>query len=1442
MIHSYNLLRKRFATLLFLLSSVAILSAQDILVTVEDETCPGTNDGSLTLEVVGELAPYPGYEFNWSLPDGTALPETGYVLTDLQPGAYCIEVISPDNCIAYDCFTIQPSSVHIDVSLTATTCICAPDGYGGIEINITGGTPPYSYSWNGPNNYASDQPSPTDITEPGTYTVLVGDANGCTESQGFSVGVCNLPVFSHQVSQSCDGPGTGEISIQMIEPVQSPYIFQWTLNGIPYSDVVSDLSTGTSTASNLAVGEYCVTVFTSNGCSAFQCWDIESTDMPTINYVVGPEVNGNDGFIDLIVSGAGPFIFDWSNGATTEDLFNITAGNYDLQLYYDQDQNCLISLPFTVYSCSDLTASVSLSAAITASTTSLNQGAIDLTVDGADGYEFKYQWSTGSDDEDIAGLAPGTYCVTVTHNDCPAFSVSDCFEVCNFDFSIVPFDSPAIFGCEEIQMIADMKNGVALSYLWNTGETTPSIYFQYDQEYCVTITDDSGCEAMACRTVPRPQMSFTLDVTNASLGVGNGAIDLTVSGGWPLYSFLWSNGATTEDLTNIPSGEYCVTITDQCESITACTYVSCEVAPEEVAANITGVSCATGTLGSISLDLSGVQVLNPSFQFQWSNGATTQNISNLPAGSYCVGIVEMITQCYVYTCFEVPSDEEDPFDITFDQEWSCQSGATGSITANVSGGNSPYTYLWSNGATTATAENLAGGWHVLTVTDAAGCTEVDYTFLWATPSFDLTGTIDPNPICDNQTAIISVTPSGGTPPYTYEWRTCCPWELLQGETSAQLEVTEPGYYYALATDASGCSREASFLVEDHPGLSIDGNFNVIQPSGCNSNDGAFSVWHTSINVIGGTPPYSYLWSNGATTFGIENLAPGTYTLTVTDATGCSGEFVYELTTDAQDPVIFGAVQPSCENLSNGEIQTFIWAESFNYSVLWNTGATAEDLTDLNPGTYCLTVTDLESLCETSKCFSVGSEINNGSITLSVNVEDNCEGAYNDGSILLQVSGGNPPYTFSWDQPGIWNTYGAYLPAGIYCVTVTDHCENIATGCYTINSYQPAVSFSVTNTCENVSMGAIDLNISGFPDNPTYQWSNGKTTQDISQLSGGTYCVTVNSSFCNPVTECVTVQQVPLEEELIGWWGSFVFINGGWFFEPIFCVKEVLCNGEVITYYEEPVDIQSSTSSEGTCILNAYCGDDSDPFFTTSGPNGTVITGQITTDGFDCYESEVCVAFNYSYDPPHVYASNTNDVWIGQATSNTQCIEGVCWKYTYCGGELIEEEPLTPGDPEAVNCCPAFGDPTEDPKGWLNSLIPNTTAFVSVNDYPRAGASTNYQGTESETRSQVHSSDQEEASENFRCGSFLINNVFPNPTNRNLNLNIFNYKASDQTGAIRIVSSLGELVFEQKVQIQPGNSIIEVNLPEQMVDGIYQLLLTDDRGGKCYEKFVKINSN
>ncbi|MDX1941740.1 MAG: SdrD B-like domain-containing protein, partial [Saprospiraceae bacterium] len=435
----------------------------------------------------------------------------------------------------------------------------------------------------------------------------------------------------------------------------------------------------------------------------------------------------------------------------------------------------------------------------------------------------------------------------------------------------------------------------------------------------------------------------------------------------------------------------------------------------------------------------------------------------------------------------------------------CNGDNSGSILVTASGGDTPYSYIWSNGASGPEVTNLIAGTYTVTVTDANSC-KLNQTVNISQPTKVTASSSGNNLTCAGAAnGSVSVTVVGGTAPYTYLWS--------NGRTTAQVTGLAAGTYTVTVTDSNFCSTTSSVTITQPSQLiGIINSTNIV----CNGEE----TGSANVSGAGGTPPYSYKWSTGATTQNISGLAAGAYGVTVTDANQCTTTVSMSITEPPVLQLSLTANNIVCTSDQVGAVATIVTGGATPYSYLWSNGATTPSISNLPGGTYSVTVTDVNG-CKINATTGIA-QIPNLQLTVTKS-NVTCFGAKN-GKATVTATGDTPPYSYVWST-GDTTAVIDSLPPGTYTVTVRGVAGCIGETSVTIT--QPnelLLALSKTDpSCNNGTNGQATATPSGGTQPYKYLWSNGSTTAIISGLTGGTYNVTVTDANQCTTTGAVVIQ-------------------------------------------------------------------------------------------------------------------------------------------------------------------------------------------------------------------------------------------------------------------------------------------------------------------------------
>ncbi|HJW31041.1 MAG TPA: gliding motility-associated C-terminal domain-containing protein, partial [Saprospiraceae bacterium] len=453
-------------------------------------------------------------------------------------------------------------------------------------------------------------------------------------------------------------------------------------------------------------------------------------------------------------------------------------------------------------------------------------------------------------------------------------------------------------------------------------------------------------------------VSYGIDARNPLCrGAANGVIDLTVVEDCPENpTYVWNTTppSTTEDLSGLAAGTYTVTITVGTQVIIASATLD-DPAPFGSTVTITDPSPPGSATGAINITITGG---TPPYHYQWSTppGSTTEDISNLLAGTYSVTVTDNNGCTYVPNSFVVGADMT--ASVT---NVSCNGGNNGAINLTVTFGTGPYTFNWNTTPPTTTEDlnNLVAGTYCVTVTDNGGSTRDSCFTITQPTALNVTATVTPDALQNCQGAIdLNVT--GGTQPYSYLWSNAAPSQDLIGLCA--------GRYCVTVTDGNGCTVSQCFDI-------TSGNFNVSltaqQHNGYQTTCSGSCDGQVTSNVSGGTAPFTYHWGNNQSTANLNNLCAGTYALTVTDASGQTATASIVINAPPAITIDVTTTLPTDFNSNDGAASAIVNGGRPPYSYHWdgpvdfNTAAGS----NLPGGTYILTVTDANG-CEATKLVSL----------------------------------------------------------------------------------------------------------------------------------------------------------------------------------------------------------------------------------------------------------------------------------------------------------------------------------------------------------------------------------------------------------------------------------------------------------------------------------------
>jgi len=775
-------------------------------------------------------------------------------------------------------------------------------------------------------------------------------------------------------------------------------------------------------------------------------------------------------------------------------------------------------------------------------------------------------------------MAAGNYSVTITDNNSCTLSISTAIAEPNALGVAESHTNILCNGANTGAINLNIAGGtLPYTYAWNDGITTQNRSNISASNYTVTITDNNSCSVSVATTITQPPVLITTETHTSILcyGGNNASITTTILGGTSPYNYYWNDASTIPNRTNLPAGNYSVTIQDNnsCSSVLNVSVTQPTVLV--VSQTHTNVLCHSGNTSSINVSVTGA---TSPYAFVWNDAVTTEDRTNISVGNYSV-TVEDNNACS--SILNINITEPSALSVSDTHvDVACSGGNSGSIDITVSGATSPYNYNWNDGVTTQDRTNISNGNYSVTVSDTNGCSSSLPVIIGSASGLNISET-HTNVSCNTfSDATIAIVVLGGSPPYTYLWN--------DGLTTQNRNNIPFGSYIVSATDNNSCVislnviiTEPSALIisethvyvlchggntgsinvtvtgatspytylwndavvtEDKNNISV-GNYSVtvIDNSACSSSLNVNITEPTSINLsethtdvlcnggstasidvtaTGGTSPYNYLWNDAITTEDRANISAGNYSATISDNNSCTAS----LNTTINEPSVLSVTEAhgnvSCNNGSDGWINLITSGGTSPYNFIWNTGSSTENQVNITAGNYSVIVNDNNS-CTTSLSVSITQPVAIGISEAQANVT--CNG-YSDGTITITVTGGTSPYSYVWND-GVTTQNRVNVPAGSYSVTVTD--ANLCSAVINIIILQPLGMVLTTSfinpTCEtNNSDGSITLNVTGGSIPYAYNWSNGSATANQTNIGLGNYLVTVSDANTCSVSAAFTL--------------------------------------------------------------------------------------------------------------------------------------------------------------------------------------------------------------------------------------------------------------------------------------------------------------------------------
>ena len=1075
-----------------------------------DANC-GMSNGTITVTISGGATPY-----NVTVNGETLQTTETIIFDDLPAGDYGIEVVDANGCGA------SSSAEIIDISGVMLNDIIVLDAScgqadGSKNIMVSGGNAPYTFTCGAltqtDNGLFENLPA-------GVYPWTVTDADGCMIDGTTTINDANGPSIDNvTVTDATNGNNDGSIAIT-ISGGLPPYTVNVNATDMTTNDMV--------TFNGIGAGTYPVTVTDANGCTATGTATVNEGGCPVIDDIIVMNATcGNaDGTITIEASGgATPLMYSIDGGVTFENnnIFNnLLADDYNIVI---QDAaGCQVTGLATIMN-------LGAPSITDISTMDANcgqaDGSITITAMGGTG-GLMYSNDGGMNFQAsnvFSNLPAGNYDIVV--QDALGCEIADLASIQNLDAPVINDIMTTDVNCgnDDGSITINAMGGAApLTYLVNGMPSVDNNNVFNNMSagnYDIQVIDDNGCEVNATAEIMDDGAPIITNVntTNASCGNADGTITISANGGLAPLMYSIDDGVTFQagNIFNVSGGNYDPIVSDAngCTETNPTVTVNEDDAP--IIDNIMEVDATCGNMdGSVTITVSG-GVAPYTFDINGNimTDPATATFTGLGAGIYTINIMDA-NGCTVIGSATI-DDLNGPMIDNVSVMDATNGNADGSFTVTATGGTPPYTFeangQMMNDASMATFTGLAAGNYPFTITDANGCMAASSATIneGECPTIDDITTT--NADCGMATGTITVTATGGVAPLLYQ--------LDNGTASANNVFTgvTGGMHTITVTDAAGCMISEMVTVDENGGATIDDV--TVTGSTCDENNGTAVV-----TVSGGMMPYSYTINGiqqAENTF--DNLQPGNYTVTVTDANDCEAMQMFTIN-DLAAPVVDDVVvlNASCGNTDGG---ITILATGGNGTLMYSIDGgmnfqVSNIFTGLAAGGYDYAVMD--DNCTVTGVVAVS---NDGAPEItSIDATDASCGTA-DGTLTVNTMGGTPPLTYTVNMiDQVDDNVFTGLPAGDYTVVVED-----ANGCVgsTVATIIESGTLTV-NILGNLTIcdGTTTL-LTADPANAGYdfEWSTGSLTNETAVSTAGTVTLVATLGNCIGMTSVeVVVADLP----------------------------------------------------------------------------------------------------------------------------------------------------------------------------------------------------------------------------------------------------------------------------------------------------------------------------
>lgn len=1161
---------------------------------------------------------------------GNLLLQGSLTFTPTQPGTYYARARElGTGCISSTrtavTLTIAPAP-NASVSASLTT-VCPGDSVK-LTASASNGTPPYQFNWNQSIGSGSMKMVAPNATT--TYIVTVTDNNGCSDTAQVKINVNPLPRID-SIRTEC--------SIDL-----KTYSVRVVTNGntvISNVGTVTNIGNGVFIIANIPIDQNLVFVasFNTTGCGRSVAVNRPDCQCPDI----AAPISGGDQMIcagqpipTLTVTVGDNQTADWysaASGGTKLLMSSLTFTPTQGGTYYAEARDTITQCTSRVRTDVQLVINTALIVDATATQTTICEGQstnLSAIVNGGEA-PYTYNWNQGlgaGQNQTVTPTQTTTYVVTITDNlGCSGID-SITIIVNQKPNATIEADQTTICAGDTATLSASASGGNApYTFNWNQGlgsGASKKVSPAQTTTYQVIATDSTGCSDTTQVTItvhPKPTTQLTANRTTICAG-DTTMLMAMASGGKAPYTFTWNPNTLNGQnpiVNPTQTTTYAVTVTDAngCSDTAQITITVTQSLDVSIATNQDSICLGESAILTVEVG-NGV---NP-YTYSWNQGLSadsTQTISPTQTTTYIVTVTDA-NGCAGSDTITIVVNQPPMLTLSASQTTICEGDST-IISATVAGGRAPYTFNWdsnnsSNNSITVNPTDTVI--YTAIVTDANGCSDTAQIQINVNPKPDLIVTAGRSTICAGDTTLLTAMASG-TGPFTYNWD-----HDLGSGVSKVVNPTQTTTYTVTVTNGNGCDSTAFVTVTVSPNLNV--SISATQDSICPGDRTTLTA-----TISGGKAPYTYQWDqglNGDSTQTVNPTQTTTYSLTVTDANGCTGMAdiiitvkpmpMVEITTD-KDTVCAGDAVTLTANATGG---------TGDLTYQWSNGATGNQQvvnpTETTP--YVVTVTD------GGGCPGIDS------ITIFVNPKPNASVQANPTTICLggsttltvTASDGTAPYSFQWDHNLGTNAMVNVSPTETttYAVTVTDAkgCSDTAQITITVtDGLNVSISADNETLCEGQS-AKLTVTSDGLAPF-TYTWNQSlpdSSMQMVMPTATTTYKVTVTDSNGCIGMDSITIQVNPSPK-----------VN-------VSADKDTICAGESVTL--------TATSSSGVPPLTFEWSNGSTDSTQVVNPTVTTTYTVTVTDANGCVNTDSASA------SVTIVVNPRPDVAI-QASPNTICLGG-----------------------------------------------------------------------------------------------------------------------------------------------------------------------------------------